>query len=260
MGYFDGNTVTALWNYAQHFAISDNFFASNFGESTRGALNLTAGDTYGVVCGPSANVYGDVPAVRRAGRLDGRSRRRATATSATLNVDADPYWDVCSEDARPSAFTGATSATCSTRPASPGAGSRAASRSTRAAVRERAIRSRRTIARSASIRATDPLRFADYVPHHNPFQYFASTANPRHLPPTSVDDGRAAPIKRTTCTTCRGSGRRREAGNLPTVSFLKAPAYQNGHPGNSTPLDEQTFLVRDAEPTAGSCRSGAAWR
>ncbi|WP_374992530.1 hypothetical protein [Paraburkholderia sp. SARCC-3016] len=23
-GYFDGNTVTALWNYAQHFAMSDN--------------------------------------------------------------------------------------------------------------------------------------------------------------------------------------------------------------------------------------------
>ena len=24
MGYYDGNTVTALWNYAQHFAMSDN--------------------------------------------------------------------------------------------------------------------------------------------------------------------------------------------------------------------------------------------
>ncbi len=34
MGYFDGNTVTALWNYAQHFAISDNFFGSTFGPST----------------------------------------------------------------------------------------------------------------------------------------------------------------------------------------------------------------------------------
>jgi phospholipase C len=28
------------------------------------------------------------------------------------------------------------------------------------------------------------------------------------------------------------------------VSFLKAPAYQNGHPGNSNPLDEQEFIVR----------------
>lgn len=24
MGYFDGNTVTALWNYAEHYAMSDN--------------------------------------------------------------------------------------------------------------------------------------------------------------------------------------------------------------------------------------------
>ena len=26
----------------------------------------------------------------------------------------------------------------------------------------------------------------DYVPHHEPFQYYASTANPNHLRPTSV--------------------------------------------------------------------------
>jgi phospholipase C len=25
----------------------------------------------------------------------------------------------------------------------------------------------------------------DYSPHHNPFEYYASTANPHHLPPTS---------------------------------------------------------------------------
>ena len=37
MGYFDGNTVTALWNYAQHFALSDNSFATMSGQSTRGA-------------------------------------------------------------------------------------------------------------------------------------------------------------------------------------------------------------------------------
>jgi phospholipase C len=32
-------------------------------------------------------------------------------------------------------------------------------------------------------------------------------------------------------------------GNMPAVSFLKPPAYENAHPGNSDPLDEQTFLV-----------------
>ena len=33
------------------------------------------------------------------------------------------------------------------------------------------------------------------------------------------------------------------AGNLPAVSFLKAPAYQDGHALYSNPLDEQAFLV-----------------
>ncbi|HUE34814.1 MAG TPA: alkaline phosphatase family protein, partial [Mycobacterium sp.] len=34
-----------------------------------------------------------------------------------------------------------------------------------------------------------------------------------------------------------------DAGQLPAVSFLKPPAYQNGHAGYSDPLDEQQFLV-----------------
>ena len=34
MGYYDGNTVTALWNYAQHFAMNDNSYGTNFGPST----------------------------------------------------------------------------------------------------------------------------------------------------------------------------------------------------------------------------------
>jgi phospholipase C len=32
--------VTALWNSAQHFAINDNSFDTNFGPSTVGAINL----------------------------------------------------------------------------------------------------------------------------------------------------------------------------------------------------------------------------
>lgn len=34
-----------------------------------------------------------------------------------------------------------------------------------------------------------------------------------------------------------------KAGNLPAVSFLKAPAFQDGHAGYSDPLDEQNFIV-----------------
>ncbi len=40
MGYFDGNTVTAFWNYAQHFAMSDNAWTDTFGPSTPGALEV----------------------------------------------------------------------------------------------------------------------------------------------------------------------------------------------------------------------------
>ena len=66
MGYFDGNTVTALWNYAQHFAMSDNSYGTMFGPSAVGALNLIAGTTAtatlfptkpnGATASPSGNI------------------------------------------------------------------------------------------------------------------------------------------------------------------------------------------------------------
>jgi phospholipase C len=46
MGYFHGNTVTAIWNYTQNFAMSDNSYGTTFGPSTPGLLNLVAGNTY----------------------------------------------------------------------------------------------------------------------------------------------------------------------------------------------------------------------
>ena len=60
MGYYDGNTVTALWNYAQNFAMSDNSFSTTFGPSTPGALNLISGQTHGatVTAGSAAGNVG----------------------------------------------------------------------------------------------------------------------------------------------------------------------------------------------------------
>src|SRR5262249_13997054 len=49
LDYFDGNTVTALWNYAQHFAINDDSFGTTFGPSHIGVLNLVSGQTHGAV-------------------------------------------------------------------------------------------------------------------------------------------------------------------------------------------------------------------
>ena len=54
MDYYDGNSVTALWNYAQNNAMSDNMYSTTYGPSTPGALNVTAAQTYGAICAPPA--------------------------------------------------------------------------------------------------------------------------------------------------------------------------------------------------------------
>ena len=241
MGYFDGNTVTALWNYAQHFALSDNSYATMSGQSTRGALNLTAGDNFGVLCGPQTAVYGSVP---ECGKLASSTTTPAPAngTLGTFVDDTDPFWDVCSQWT-PAALTGRNIGDLLTASGVTWGwfqggftldndGKCSASHALEAFDRAVGVDPR-----------MDPLVFADYVPHHNPFQYFASTANPQHLPPTSVAMiGKTDQAKHLYDITWFWEAAR--AGGLPAVSFLKAPAYQNGHPGNSNPLDEQEFLVR----------------
>src|SRR5580700_3107533 len=80
MGYYDGNTVTAYWNYAQRFAMSDNSYGTNFGPSTPGAINLISGQTNGVT--DIRNGKG--------GLADGGNG------SFTVISDPDPTGDVCS--------------------------------------------------------------------------------------------------------------------------------------------------------------------
>jgi phospholipase C len=57
LGYYDGNTVTALWNYAQNFAMSDNSYSTTYGPSTPGAINLISGQTNGVVNNANGTGY-----------------------------------------------------------------------------------------------------------------------------------------------------------------------------------------------------------
>ena len=64
MGYYDGNTVTALWNYAQHFAMSDNSTTPTSVRRPPGAINLISGQTNGVI------------AERQRHRRDDRRRQR----------------------------------------------------------------------------------------------------------------------------------------------------------------------------------------
>ena len=73
MDYFDGNTVTALWNYAQNYAMSDNNYDTNFGPSTPGALNVISGnDGGGYAVSPTTGEVEAAPATW----LAGQQRRR----------------------------------------------------------------------------------------------------------------------------------------------------------------------------------------
>jgi hypothetical protein len=82
----------------------------------------------------------------------------------------------------------------------------------------------------------------DYSPHHEPFQYYRSTSNPKHLAPTSV-----AAIGQTDRANHQYDLSDFDAAlaahNLPAVSSLKAAEYQDGHAGYSDPIDEQHFVV-----------------
>ena len=81
-----------------------------------------------------------------------------------------------------------------------------------------------------------------YKAHHEPFEYYASTANIHHTLPASLSEvGHSGPANHQYDLSYFQKAAL--AGNLPAVSYLKANGAQNGHPGNSSPLDEQSFVV-----------------
>jgi phospholipase C len=222
MGYYDGNTVTAYWNYAQRFAMSDNSYGSNFGPSTPGAINLISGQTNGVI--DQVNASADIVS-------DGGS-------GFTLVSDADPVGDVCSTT------TGAVVAL---------SGQNVGDLLNAAGISwgffeggfDLSVKNANGTtgcARSTTSTVTMSPK-ADYIPHHEPFQYYASTQNLKHTRPTSPStvgiNGDPANHQYDTHDFYDAVN----AGNFPTVSFLKAPGYQDGHAGYSDPLDEQTFVV-----------------
>ena len=244
MGYFDGNTVTALWMYAQHFAMRENNFATMLGQSTRGALNLTAGDVYGVLCAvaPEAGespTYSPRPIPACGGPAASATTPAPTnGTLATLVDDLDPFWDVCSKHGQTAALEGRTIGDLLSEAGVTWGWFQGGFADCQSAHPVEAYD------RHVGIDpATDTVtRVTDYVPHHNPFQYFAQRANPMHTPPASVlEVGRDGPPNHL--YDLAWFWRAADAGTLPAVAYLKARAFQNGHPGNSNPLDEQVWLV-----------------
>jgi hypothetical protein len=91
MDYYDGNTVTGLWNYAQHFAMSDNSYDTTFGPSSPGAINLVSGDTGGVDMTHAVNNPSIATATSPNADLTADGQGGYSLTS-----DAQPYWDDCS--------------------------------------------------------------------------------------------------------------------------------------------------------------------
>jgi phospholipase C len=231
MGYYDGNTVTALWNYAQHFAMSDNSYSSTFGPSTPGAVNLISGQTNGATGFAASN--GTKPTVTLNNIVaDGQG-------GFTMFGDSDPHGDVCSS----------TSA-ATTEMTGKNVGDLLNAKNISWGWFEggfdlTAVNANGTTgcARSTSS-PTVGGNVTDYVPHHQPFQFYPSTRNLSHTRPlsvasigTSVDGGANHQYDTNDFVAAV------QAGNLPSVSFLKAPAIQDAHPSNSDPLDEQTFVV-----------------
>jgi phospholipase C len=229
MGYFDGNTVTAFWNYAQNFAMSDNSWSDQYGPSTPGALNMFAGQTNGAVI-PAGLSASTIP--------DGQG-------GLTLINDTDPTGDVCSSKTAQVRMTAKNVGDLLNTADIPWGsfmggfnlqtinnnGSTGCTRSTPS--------------------ATTGSPTNDYIAHHAWFQYYASTANLGHLRPTSMaavgytnvpgHPNKVDPANHAydlqDFYAAVGSG------NYPAVSFIKLPAYQDGHAGYSNPLDEQTGTV-----------------
>ena len=237
MDYYDGNTVTGLWNYAQNYAMSDNNWDTTFGPSTPGALNLISGQT-----GASKAVASTAadPASAPPVPATGSVYQPDSNSLGTIYGDPDPAFDQCS-DASHTTTSPVAVATGKNigdllnakgitwgwfqggfAPTGTNSGGYAVCGSQHANI--------------------GGVSVTDYSPHHEPFQYYKSTANPGHLPPSSeaaighTDQANHQYDLSDFYTSVKD-------GNMPAVSYLKAAAYQDGHPGYSDPLDEQTWLV-----------------
>jgi phospholipase C len=221
MGYYDGNTVTALWNYAQLFAMSDNSYSTTFGPSTPGLINLVSGQTNGVI----AHLNGT------GSEVDGGMG------SLTVIGDPDPIGDVCSAPTRNQVTMGSTNIGDLLGAAGVTWGS------FMGGFDLTAVNSNGTTGCNRSSANVTGGSTADYIPHHSFFNYWTSTANLQHTRPASVSEiGNDGPANHQ--YDLHDFFDAVKAGNFPAVSFLKAPAYQDGHAGYSDPLDEQAFLVK----------------
>jgi phospholipase C len=237
MGYYDGNTVTAIWNYAQKFAMSDSAYTSTYGPSTPGALNLVSGQTNGMQIVKTSKP----PFTNAASSYyvkDGQG-------GLTMINDVDPGYDVCSSTTDQVMMTGKNVGDLLNAQNITWGGFMAGFNLAKTNSNGTTGCQRSTIATAVGRAA------ADYIPHHNWFQYYASTANAQHVRPSSLaaigysvqTDGKTPDLANHEYDSDDFFAAV-ETGNFPSVSFLKAPASQDAHAGYSDPLDEQAFVTK----------------
>src|SRR5262249_34108259 len=104
MDYYDGNTVTALWNYAQRFAMSDTSFSTGYAPSTPGALTLISGQTFGAICGGSATI--NAPKCPTTFSTANNPGVVAPQGPGTVFSDDRPFFDNCDRPGQPTAQMG----------------------------------------------------------------------------------------------------------------------------------------------------------
>lgn len=243
MGYYDGNTVTGLWNYAQNYAMSDNAFTDTYGPSTPGALEVVAGQTNGYVPLKMDGVgfKGPItPANKKSYYVnDGQA-------GYTMVNDIDPSFDICSNKAKGTGYMLGNNIGDLLNAHNISWGGFMAGFNLQTQNANGTTGCKRSTY-SDVVKKTS----TDYIPHHNWFMYYQSTANYGHTRPSSVDA-----IGYSTTT----DGKTREpanheydlndlvsainAGNFPAVSYVKLAAFQDAHADYSDPLDEQVGDVQ----------------
>lgn len=254
MNHYDGNTVQALWNYAQRYAMSDNSYSTTYGPTVPGHANLIAGTTHGIIIHDPAN-----PANPNTSGF----YVNPTDQSVTL-VDANlpGYLDDCGSG-RTFEFVGKNvgdllnekkvtwgyfqGGFLPTQPATFDASGKAltpAVCNSQHTAHEMVINGRTYMVQNPTVNPGPDIHglSRDYSTGVTPFMKYASTRNPHHLRPSSpemigsTDQANHLYDISDFFTSL-------SAGSLPSVSYVKAPVYQYGHPGSSDPLTEQGFLV-----------------
>jgi phospholipase C len=239
MGYFDGNTVTAMWNYSQHFAMNQSFHGTNFGPSTVGAVNVISGMTGNADLSNSIDDSG--------GDLE------KDVLNGSITDDPDPFYDDCGSPDQTSLKGQNIGDLLTEKQISWGwfqGGFTPSSAFVPATVTSPAVPA---VCGTKTKRLDGTLEPA-YVAHHDPFEYYLSTSNRHHVLPASIEEiGHDGPANHQYDLSYFWDAA--FSGNLPAVSYLKANSAQDGHPGNSSPLDEQAFIT----DTLNKLQSLADW-